>query len=599
MLKEGLEFPHRLGAERPATEQSAVNQSAGHIRYGGVLPDLSRWDTKFFRLPPSAARQVDPRQLLMLELTREALEDAGQNVEALRGNNAGIFWGVMWGPAGDNTRIECHELSMIAGRTSQHYGFRGPAMVVNTATSSSLVAVHLACQALRCGETDLALAGGINLFGPGSEWSALETLGVLAPDGVMRPFDAAANGYVRGEGAGVVALKLLDRAIADGDRVYCTVLASSVKHNGEAPGMAAPSVSAQQELLEDAYSRADVAAGTVALIEAHGTGTRRGDEAEWRALSSFFSGQRKSSLLIGSVKANIGHLEGAAGIAGLIKLALCAYHGAIPPSIHVTQPRFLDGNMAVCVECNPWPAETPVAGLTSLGLSGTNCHLVLERVMPRPARSKSIPPPWLFVLSAHTQPALVQYARALLRWAETWTDADLPNICYTAALRRQHHAVRHAFACSTMGEFAAELRAVVDGSFRPAVLPEALQETVHVFLAGAVVRWDSIFPAPCSCVSLPPFPWHREQICAPPSADPTDKWNIRTMVAEVLHLSAEAFPRGRSLLELGLDSLSALDLERRLDEEFGVQLDASSLLETASIDDLIRRVEGVAGATPG
>jgi acyl transferase domain-containing protein/acyl carrier protein len=360
----------------------------------------------------------------------------------------------------------------------------------------------------------------------------------------------------------------------------------------ERSALSVPCVLAQQTLLETVYSRSGVPVDAIAYIEAHGTGTRRGDEAEWQALAKFVDGKRKSPLLIGSVKANIGHSEGAAGIAGLIKVALCAHYGIIPATIHVAQERFSSSDIAVCTACTNWPRDCGVAGVTSLGLNGTNCHLTIERVTNPRTEKIPAPPPWLFVLSAHTRTALIHYADALLRWAKDWRDIDLPHVCYTAAVRREHQLFRHAFVCSSIGQFVEELRFLVNGLPRSSAVPGRIEPTLRAFQEGQAVRWETVFRESLLCVSLPPFPWQRER--ASPGSIPkaeTDGARIRSIIADVLRLPDHALEEHRSLIDLGLESLSAVELERRLTEEFGVQLDAMSFLEALSVNDLIRLVQ--------
>jgi acyl transferase domain-containing protein/acyl carrier protein len=397
----------------------------------------------------------------------------------------------------------------------------------------------------------------------------------LSPDGIARPFDIAANGYVRGEGGGLVVLKRLQDAIRDGDRIYCAIAGSAVNHNGETSGLPAPNAPAQQALIERAYRIAGVPSDRIAYVEAHGAGTRAGDYAEWHALAGFVGG-RGATLPIGSVKANIGHLEGAAGIAGLIKLALSAQHGAIPPTVGLEHERFA-GRVAVATHRLDWPAHAEAAGVTSLGLCGTNCHVVIRRVLRRPAE-RTTTPPFPFVISAHSEAALRQYAASLIGWAGDWTDKDLPDICYTAAVRRDRQARQHWIRCATVEELVDGLRTLVAGG-SPEPVPESLA-----------------FPRHAECVSLPPYPWQREALGRPASHCRDTAARVRDLLADVLRLPAGELRGGSRLLELGLDSLAAFDLEARLEKDARAKVEAPTLLGVLTVDDLIRRVEEAGAA---
>lgn len=549
----------------------------------GFLRDPAAFDPEFFGLSRAAAANLDPRQSLLLELAWEAFEDGGVKPATLRGTSTGVFVGATWhseGAAGGSLLDQ--EASLIPGRISHQFGLRGPSVMVDTSTSSSLMAVHLACQSLREGDADLALAGGVNLFRSTREWAALEALGVLSSEGCSRPFDREASGYVRGEGGGLALLKPLDDALRDGDHIYCVIVSSAMNHNGQTTGLASPSAPAQRDLIERAYRRAGVGLERVAYIEAHGTGTRAGDGAEWQALESLFGERHSTPLAVGSVKANIGHLEGAAGIAGLIKAALAAHRNAIPRPMNVTTPRFASNGLSLLMGGVAWPAGCDCCGVTSLGLSGANAHVVLSRPpekVPRPHPA----PPWPFVMSAHSEEALKRYANELLRWAEAWTDADIADVCYTAAVRRTHHAVRRAFFCGSREEFIAGLRR------------EDTVEAARVFELGEQVDWREIFLDGGNWISLPPYTWQHEDRYEARAASESPAEVVPRLVANVLSLPAEGLDRGTRLIELGLDSLSALELESQLETEAGLQIPAPELLGPLAISDLIRRAESIRG----
>jgi 8,8a-deoxyoleandolide synthase len=369
---------------------------AAGVERGGFLDGVDGFDEEFFGISPREAAVVDPRQRLALELGWECLEDAGIVPATLRGGRTGVFLGA----AGDDYALLTHaagtssitahtvtglQRGVIANRISYALGLRGPSMVVDTAQSSSLVAVYLACESLRSGDCSLALAGGVHLNLAPENAVALARFGALSPDGRCATLDKAANGFVRGEGGGLVVLKRLADAIADGDRVRAVVLGGAVNNDGAGPALAAPNESAQREVLDLACARAGIEPGAVQYVELHGTGTPAGDPVEAAAVGAVFGADRPSDrpLLVGSTKTNFGHLEAAAGITGLLKTTLALEHGVVPPSLHfrTAHPAIpLDRlNLRVPTDSRPWPAAAGprLAGVSAFGVGGTNCHLVL------------------------------------------------------------------------------------------------------------------------------------------------------------------------------------------------------------------------------
>jgi len=382
-------------------------------RRGGFIADVVGFDPGFFGISPREAKELDPQQRLALELSWEALEDAGVAPAKLRESRTGVFFGAMWDDyakliAGSSEAIVQHTAtgqnpSIIPARISYTLGLNGPSFVVNTACSSSLVATHLAIHSLQRGESSLCLVGGVNLMLSPESSLAMAKFGGLSPDGRSRAFDARANGYVRGEGGGVVVLKPLSRALADGDRIYCLLRGSAVNNDGFSNGLTAPSPRAQEAVLRDAYATAGVEPREVEYVEAHGTGTMLGDPIEANALGAVFAPGRapERPLRVGSVKTNIGHLEAAAGIAGLIKVALSISRGSIPQSLHFeTANPHIDFDalkIEVQTEQEPWKSRDgrALAGISSFGFGGTNCHLVLE------GREPERRPPIAFVFGGH------------------------------------------------------------------------------------------------------------------------------------------------------------------------------------------------------
>lgn len=378
-------------------------QAPGTIntRRGAFLDRVDLFDPMFFGISPREAAEMDPQQRLALELAWEGLEDAGIPPRSLAGTRTGVFMGVIFRDYADVHRaadapVTSHtgpgnSLSIVANRISYILGLRGPSLSVDTACSASLVSVHLACQSLREGECSLALAGGVNLILYPGVAVELSKFGGLSGDGRCKAFDASADGFARGEGGGMVVLKPLSRALADGDPIYALIRGGAVNNDGFSNGLTAPNPQAQIEVLTDAYARAGVDPRRVQYVEAHGTGTPLGDPIEARALAAVLCAGRDPArpLVIGSAKTNIAHQEGAAGIAGLIKLALAIHHRQIPPSLHFKTPNpdipFAELGLRVQTEAGPWPVEegeTPLAGVSSFGWGGTNAHLVLEGFPP-------------------------------------------------------------------------------------------------------------------------------------------------------------------------------------------------------------------------
>ncbi|PYQ43879.1 MAG: short-chain dehydrogenase, partial [Acidobacteria bacterium] len=370
-----------------------------YTRRGGFVKAVDQFDPHFFAMSPREAVNLDPQQRMLLELSWEALERAGQAPETLMGSRTGVFvgistcdYGFMQIHQGGATAINAYfgtgsAASAAAGRLSYVLGLQGPCLALDTACSSSLVTVHLACQSLRNRECRTALAAGVNLMLRPEITIGFCRARMLAADGLCKTFDAAADGYVRGEGCGVVVLKRLSDALAERDPILAVIRGSAVNQDGRSGGLTVPNGPAQEALIREALTMAAVAPSEVGYVEAHGTGTSLGDPIEVRALGAVLREGRSSDrpLILGSVKTNVGHLESAAGIAGLIKVVLSLQHGQIPPHLHFKQPNpnisLHDIPAVVPVELMPWPApyDRRIAGLSSFGFTGTNAHLLVEQ----------------------------------------------------------------------------------------------------------------------------------------------------------------------------------------------------------------------------
>lgn len=438
------------------------------IRRGGFLDSIGDFDAGFFGLSPKEAAAMDPQQRLVLELAWEALEDAHVRAATLRSTRTGVFVGAMWDDyatlhhRSGLTAISPHTVtglhrSIIANRVSYFLGLNGPSLTVDSGQSSSLVSVHLACESLRKGESTIALAGGVNLnIVPESALGAAK-FGGLSPDGRCFTFDARANGYVRGEGGGIVVLKPLARAVADGDPVYCVIRGSAVNNDGGGDGLTVPLQSGQEQVLRLAYERAGVNPADVGYVELHGTGTKVGDPIEAAALGAVLGTGREPGrpLRVGSAKTNVGHLEGAAGITGLLKAVLSLNHRELPASLNFGTPNPaipLDRlNLRVQTEHSEWAAEDGrplLAGVSSFGMGGTNCHIVLasgaavEAGEGATAGGGAAPTFW--PLSAKTASGLRAQAAALLAHTEAPLGLALPDVGWSLATGRtafEHRAV--------------------------------------------------------------------------------------------------------------------------------------------------------------
>jgi amino acid adenylation domain-containing protein/non-ribosomal peptide synthase protein (TIGR01720 family) len=542
-------------------DPDSAKPGAIYTREGGFVDGVETFDADFFGISRREALSLDPQQRWLLEVSWEALEDAGIRPGALVGAPVGVFVGMTCTDyarrlsRSDCSRIDAYfatgnMLNAAAGRISYALGLEGPSMVIDTACSSSLVAVHLACQSLRSGESRLALAGGVNLILSPEGSIAACSARMLAPDGRCKTFDAAADGYGRAEGCGIIVLKRLSDARADGDLPHALIRGSAVNQDGASSGLTVPNGPAQERLIRQALSVARVESRQVSYLETHGTGTALGDPIEYRAAVSSYGTRRERPLILGAVKANIGHLEAAAGIAGLIKAVLALHHRTVPPQVHFHAP-----NPQI-----PWrelPAIVPTAALrlmeedrfaavSSFGVSGTNAHVILEV----PDKSEVMPsqsaPMYVLLLSAKTAPAVEELTAAYAAIAESPGELELADVCFSAAATREHFSHRLAIVAADWADLRAKVdafraRRPGDGIFRGIVEfglePGAqcaraprngsveawrnfVEEQARSFVAGAAL-WQSVEPG--RRVRLPKYPWQRERFW-PDAADSIDHW---------------------------------------------------------------------------
>ncbi|MER5794513.1 SDR family NAD(P)-dependent oxidoreductase, partial [Streptomyces sp. NPDC001980] len=484
--------PQALG-ELFETGVSVISEGP-HGRRGGFLDGVGDFDAAFFGVSPREAAVMDPQQRLVLELAWEALEDAGIVPDTLRGSRTAVFVGTLRDDYAGLVRqhgteaITQHTMTglnrgIIANRVSYFLDLHGPSLTVDTAQSSSLVAVHLACESLRSGEADTAIVAGVNLNILAETILTEERFGALSPDGESYAFDARANGFVPGEGGGVVVLKPLERAQADGDRIHGVLLGSAVNNDGATPGLTVPNGTAQEQVIREAYERAGVDPRAVQYVEAHGTGTPVGDPIEAAALGAVFGTGRRSDdpLLIGSAKTNVGHLEGAAGLVGLLKVLLGLERRLLPANRNFDTPNpaipLADLGLAVPREATAWPHPDRrlVAGVSSFGMGGTNCHLVVAeapRTVPAapPATPRTIPRVLPWVVSGRGGDAL-QAQAARLHDLATGPDApELPAVGWSLAATRTAFTHRAVVLAEGRDGLLRGLRALADGQPSPYVV---------------------------------------------------------------------------------------------------------------------------------
>nr|MDQ5836259.1 amino acid adenylation domain-containing protein [Acidobacteriota bacterium] len=486
LLREGVDAITEVPPERWDVEEyyDPAPETPGkmYARHGGFLKNPDEFDAAFFRISPREAASLDPQQRLLLEVSWEALEDAQVPPDTLHGSATGVFVGVT---TNDYAQLQMQEggvgrldgyfftgnpLNTIAGRVSYFLGLHGPSMALDTACSSSLVSIHQACQSLRAGECSLALAGGVNLILSPATTVAVASTRALAPDGRSKTFDAAADGFVRSEGCGVVVLKRLSAALAAGDRVLAVIRGSAINHDGASGGFTVPSGKAQEDVIRKALG--NLAPAEVDYVEAHGTGTALGDPIEVKALATVYGeGRRGAKLRIGSVKTNIGHAESAAGVAGVIKVILALRHGELPPHLHFKTPSPLIPWAEIPVEVTesltPWPAggRRRVAGVSAFGASGINAHMVIEEAPAQTCVSASSRRPLHpLVLSAKSEQALKDLAA---RYAEQLGkndgDPGLESVAAAAATGRSHLRQRLGIAAATKSEAVRKLEAFAAG----------------------------------------------------------------------------------------------------------------------------------------
>nr|MDJ0595120.1 type I polyketide synthase [Pleurocapsa sp. MO_226.B13] len=448
-----------------------------NTKWGGFLEQVDRFEPSFFGISPREAEQIDPQHRLILEVAWEALENAGIVPSELAGSQTGVFVGL--------TNIDYHRMlfkerdrlnpysgigtssSIAANRLSYLLDLRGPSMTLNTACSSSLVAVHLACQSLQYGESNLCLVGGVNLMLSPEPTITFSQARMMAADGRCKTFDAAADGYVRGEGCGVVLLKRLADALKDGDNIRAIIRGSAINQDGTSNGITAPNGPSQQAVIRKALKNAGVEPEQISYIEAHGTGTALGDPIEVKSLKALFGKNRDPNRPcgIGSVKTNIGHLESAAGMAGLIKLVLQLQHREIAPHLHLKQLNpyisIKEVPLYIPTEHQPWSSDTKrLAGVSAFSFGGTNCHVILEEApLPTPKTQEVERPLQILNLSAKSEPALMKLTQRYSNFLASHPEESLENLCFTANTGREHFQHRLSIVTESKTQLYEQLNA--------------------------------------------------------------------------------------------------------------------------------------------
>ncbi len=474
-----------------------------YIRQAGFLQEnVGEFDARFFKISPLEAIEMDPQQRLLLETSWEALERAGQNPERLKGSKTGVFIGIIGADyfliPRDKSKTNLYAgtgtLTCVAsGRIAYFLGLHGPAISIDTACSSSLVSVHYACESLRKGESNMALAGGVNLILSTVVTTGLCMSGALAKDGKCKPFDADGDGYGRGDGCGMLVLKRLSDAQKDGDPILALIRGGAVNNDGPSSGLTVPNGVAQKAVITEALENANILPNDVSYLEAHGTGTALGDPIEMKAITEVFGKGRKNPLTIGSVKGNIGHLEAASGIAGLIKVILCLHNREIPPNINLNtmNPRIRLEQIPALIstEVKQWnltDEKTRVAGISSFGFSGTNAHLVLSEAPSLPDEYQMTDnSPLILALSAKSEKALNHLVSSYKEHLKTHSQ-QLGDVCYTANVCRAHFSHRAVFIAKDAPEMQKRLEmfCLGEGDISSGQIEEGVQPKVVFIFRG-------------------------------------------------------------------------------------------------------------------
>lgn len=529
LLEEGREAVGDVPADRWNVERfydaepGLVGKTVA--KRGGFIDGIDQFDPQFFGISPREAPYIDPQQRLLLETAYEAIEDAGLVLDLEKGTDIGVFVGIshndyqgLQHTSTDRAGISAHTPtgsahSIAANRISYCLNLTGPSIAMDTACSSALTAVHVACEHIMAGRCKTAMAGGVTVMITPDGFIGFSQAGMLSPEGKCKAFDASANGFVRGEGAGMVLMKKLSDAIADGDPIHAVIMGSAVNSDGHTNGISLPSPEAQARLVSEACVLAGIAPSQIGYVEAHGTGTAVGDPIEAHALAEALCADRRvdAPLVIGSVKTNLGHLETASGVAGLVKAALVLKHGRIPASLHFETPNphidftALKLRVPMANEAFPQTNGMRLAGINSFGFGGSNAHVILSEA-PRQAPRTHVTPDtnraWPLTLSARSEKALQSAAWELSVWLDDHSKMNgssplLPDLTYMLGARRNHHSHRLALTARSIGEMVQELSAFSTGQpgprLRTAFTPRREHAARVVFvMSGQGPQWQGM-----------------------------------------------------------------------------------------------------------
>ncbi|MCY1003386.1 beta-ketoacyl synthase N-terminal-like domain-containing protein [Myxococcus sp. MISCRS1] len=666
LLCEGLDATREIPTSR--WEKGLLHEptpaTPGKVRHwrAGLLEDVASADPQAFRLSKRELRQMDPQHRVLFECAWHALEDAGLPLDSLRGSRTGVFVGVNfndfqrmlardWG-ALDGYSVLGTTPSFAANRISHAFDLRGPSTCSSVGCASSTTAVHEACRSLMLGEVDCALAGGVELMLSPDSSIMLSQAGVLSARGECRTLDAGADGYIRGEGAGMLVLKPLSR-VDPSDRVYAVIRGSAVNHNGRNEWIMAPSIEAQTDVIRQACSRGGVEAASLDYVELHGSAFLKGDAAEALAIAEALGGARSEPCRLGAISNNLGYLGAAAGIAQLIKVCLSLYHRTLPPTIHVDSPNptlaFDELGLQIQSSLEAWSdrgAGRPArAGVVSTSLGGSNAFVVLESVPEFPLMQglAAISSNHLLVLSALTPEALRQQSQQVLDFLSENADSAirLGDVCFTAMFKRQHHRHRAAMLAGGREGLMRMLKAFIGSPEQTLWVEEGLPshwvEAGRTYLEKGRVCREAFPGLEGRCVSLPAYPFQRQRLwpewlspevvsrapsrSRPESAEApvprtatgmdfregtTPAREARLLefllgqVAAVLEVEpAELDWRGRTLFELGMSSVSLVMLSGRLTRELGVAVPTTFLFEHPRLDSLATGLRGLLDSRAG
>lgn len=614
---------------------------------GGYLDQVEYFDPAFFGISPRQAEWMDPAQRLFLEVACESIQDAGIAFQRLQDSSTGIFVGV----AGNEYAPLIHQqehptlnvfaatgaaTSIVANRLSYFLNVHGPSLVVDTACSSSLVAVHLACRSIQSGDCDSAIVGGVHLLLNEETTQALQRGGFLSSTGRCRAFDASADGYVRGEGAGAVLLKPLSAALREGNPIYAVISGTATNQDGRSNGLTAPNLQAQQTVLRQCWQRAGLRGDQIQYVEAHGSCTQLGDPIEVKALAGALQSDRprEEPCWIGTVKSNLGHLEGASGIAGLLKTVLAMHHQQIPPSLQVKDLNpyisFDSVPIQVATESKAWLIDKRIAGVSSFGFGGTNAHAVL--VSPEPAKvptARTTAKYQLITLSAKTPAALRQYCQAFADYCTDNPQVSLPQLARACRQGRSEWKHCAAFVADSLADAAAKFASIAAEEAiaeREILLGTAkeLESFRHQLITryGEGIEWNETSSSASLPLMLPTHPYQRKRFPLPqvtavatngeareasehqsdqspppqqeppstPAGEPTQRDRILEILIQefrtVIALAEDPDPEA-DLFDLGLDSMMGMELHQRLSDRFGgVSLPADTLLKHRTISAL-------------